>query len=89
MGPVNLIKQQTYKPFLNKIGQLLETSQFAKFTELMAVFLIGFLLIISFKSDRPTGLIYNQVVLWFTNLIMLAMVFAGLNLEKKRSRILA
>lgn len=84
MGPTNLLKQQPYKPFLNKIGQLLETSQFAKFSELMAVFLIGFLLIISFKSDRPSDLLYNQLVVWFTNLIMLAMVFTGLKLRKEK-----
>lgn len=84
MELANQLKQQRVVPFLNKIGQLLKTNQYAKITELIVVFLVAFLLIRSFISENPTDLIYNQAVLWFTNLIMLVMVFAGLKLRKEK-----
>ncbi len=84
MGPTNILKQEPAKPFLNKIGQLLRTSQFVKVAEITSVFLIAFLFINFFQSDHPSDLLYNQLVVWFTNLIMLAMVFAGSILRKEK-----
>ncbi len=67
--------------FNNTIGELLKTSNTAKIIEIVVVFGIAFLIIEMFKSEDPLDIIYNQTIVWVANIIMLAMVYAGLKLR--------
>ena len=68
----------------NALEQLLKTNLYAKIIEIILVFLVAFLFIKAFSSNKNSDLLYNQAVIWFANIIMLSMVFMGLILRKQR-----
>ncbi len=74
-------KTQPKHTFLNTLGQLLKTNKLAKITELILVFLIVILFVSVFISEEPSDLIYNQAIVWFANIIILAFIFTGVKLR--------
>ena len=74
-------KKQTSNAFFKKLGQLLITNKFAKIIEIVLVFLIAFLFIKIFITNETSDLLYNQIVIWFSNIFMLAIVFTGVKLR--------
>lgn len=74
-------KRESKQAFFNKLGQLLKTNKFVKTVEIILVFLISFLFIKLFGSNKESDLLYNQAIIWFANIIMLILVFAGIKLR--------
>ena len=79
---MSLEKQNDSKSF-NRLGQLLETSTYVKILEVIFVFLVAFLFIKTFISNKDSNLLYNQAIIWFANIIMLSIVFLGLKLRNQ------
>ena len=77
------LENQSIDRTSNKLGQLLKTNKFAKIAEIVLVFLIAFLFIKAFSTNNDSDLLYNQIVIWFANIIMLSIVFLGLKLRKQ------
>ena len=74
-------KKQTSNASFKKLGQLLITNKIAKIIEIVLVFLGAFLIIKIFTTNETSGLLYNQMVIWFANIFMLAIVFTGIKLR--------
>lgn len=74
-------KRESKQAFFNTLGQLLKTNKFVKTVEIILVFLIAFLFIKLFGSNEESDLLYNQVVIWFANIIMLILIFTGIKLR--------
>lgn len=74
-------KKESKHSFFNKLGYLLKTNKLAKIVELILVFLAAFLFIKAFDTNEDSDLVYNQAIIWFANIIMLAIVFAGIKLR--------
>lgn len=75
------LEKQPSNITIKNIGQLLKTNKLAKFAEIFLVFLVAFFIIITFKSEDSSDLIYNQAVIWFANIAMLTVVYLGLKLR--------
>jgi len=67
--------------FFNKLGRLLKENKLTKIIEITFVFLFAFLIIITFKSNEASDLVYNQAVIWLANIVMLTVVFIGIKLR--------
>jgi membrane protease YdiL (CAAX protease family) len=74
-------KKQPNNAFFKNLGQLLKTNKFAKIIEIVSVFLVAFLFIKLFITNETSDLLYNQMVIWFANIFMLAIVFTGIKLR--------
>ncbi len=74
-------KNQKRKDFHIQLGNQLKTNKLAKIIEIALVFLVAFLFIKAFISEKPSDLIYNHSVIWFANIIMLTLVYVGLRLR--------
>lgn len=68
---------------MDKIRKLLETNTLAKITELVLVFLLAMIIILIFVKEDGDHLMYNQVVVWVANIVMLLLVWAGLKIRGK------
>ncbi len=66
---------------MNKLKKLLITNNFVKIIEIVSVFLVAFIIIKIFVRPDNDNLIYNQAVIWITNIIMLIMVWIGLKIR--------
>ena len=67
---------------MDKLGNLLRTNSLAKIGELLAVFLVAFVIIKLFlRPNDGNHLLYNQGVLWVANIAMLLLVWWGLKLR--------
>lgn len=64
-----------------RVSFLLGTNRLVKVLEIIFVFAIGVLCILLFKSDNENDLVYNQIVIWSANILMLAAVYTGLRLR--------
>ena len=65
---------------MNKLKDLLLTNKIAKIIELISIFLFAFIIIKIFVRPGNDNLIYNQAVIWITNIIMLTLVWIGLKI---------
>ncbi len=74
-------KNQSINGFYMQLFHQLKTNKLAKIIEIVLVFLAAFLFIKAFKSEEPSDLVYNQVIIWIANIIMLALVYIGLKLR--------
>jgi membrane protease YdiL (CAAX protease family) len=74
-------KREPKHAFFNKLGQLLKINKFVKIIEIILIFLIAFLVIKEFSSDEDSDLLYNQIIIWIANMIMLILVFTGIKLR--------
>jgi len=74
-------KKQPNNAFFKKLGQLLITNKFVKIIEIVSPFLVVFLFIKLFITNETSDLLYNQMVVWFANIFMLAIVFTGIKLR--------
>ncbi|NNK75199.1 MAG: CPBP family intramembrane metalloprotease [Maribacter sp.] len=66
---------------MEKLGNLLRTNYIVKICELLAVFLLAFIIIKLFLQPDGDNLLYNQGVLWAANIAMLLLVWLGLKLR--------
>ena len=72
---------QSNNPLLINIRQLLLTSKVAKLIEILLVFGVAILFVKLFKSNKVDELLYNQIIIWIANIIMLFVVYLGLKLR--------
>ena len=81
---MNFVKHP-HDSFLKKlkqnIGFLLRTNRYAKISELLLLFVVAFIFIKLFESQKSEDLIYNQMVKWLANVFMLLFVWGGLKLR--------
>lgn len=75
------LKPKKYNRFVDNIPQELRTNKFAKLAETLFLFFIAFLFIKIFESNKGENLIYNQVIIWLANILMLALIFLGIKLR--------
>jgi len=66
---------------MDKLGNLLRSNNLAKISELLAVFLVAFVIIKLYLRLDGDHLLYNQGVLWVANIAMLLLVWSGLKLR--------
>ena len=66
---------------MDKLGNLLRTNSIAKISELLAVFLVAFVVIKLFLRTDGDHLFYNQAVVWVANIAMLLLVWLGTKLR--------
>ena len=66
---------------MDKLGNLLRMNSIAKISELLAVFLVAFVIIKLFLRPDDDHLLYNQGVVWMANIAMLLLVWLGLKLR--------
>ncbi|WP_033958469.1 CPBP family intramembrane glutamic endopeptidase [Psychroserpens jangbogonensis] len=81
MSLENQFKKEPTNSLFKRVRHLLKQNKLAKIIEILAVFLVAFLFIMAFQSDDASDLVYNQAIVWFANIIMLTIVFAGIKLR--------
>ncbi|NHF60471.1 CPBP family intramembrane metalloprotease [Flavobacteriaceae bacterium TP-CH-4] len=69
---------------MKPLGTLLKDNRWVKIAELAILFALAVLFIKVFLREGDEYLIYNQIVLWVANLLMLAYVWAGIRLRGER-----
>ncbi len=66
---------------MQNLKHWLKTHPLAKVIELISVFLAAFLIVRLFVRTESDNLLYNQVVVWIANIVMLLLVWLGLKLR--------
>jgi len=66
---------------MNKLRELLLTNRIAKIIEIFSIFLIALIIIKVFVQTDGDNTLYNQIVVWIANVVMLTMVWGGLKLR--------
>lgn len=59
----------------------LQTNKLAKIIEIISIFLAAYVIIELLGKPGTENLVYNQLIVWVANIIMLAMVWAGLKIR--------
>lgn len=67
-----------------KIGNLLNTNVIVKISEIILLFIIPFALIKILKPFTGDNIVYNQIVIWFANILMLIYVWVGVKLRGQK-----
>lgn len=75
------LDQKTLSVPFNKLGQALQSNKIVKVAEILFIFLVSATIIKLFISEDPQDLLYNQFVVWCSNIIMLIIVFTGVKLR--------
>ena len=75
------LDQKTLPAPISKLGQALHSNKVVKVAEILFIFLVSATIIKVFISEQPQDLLYNQFVVWCSNIIMLILVFTGVKLR--------
>lgn len=66
---------------MNKLKNLLENSRLVKIAEILFIFLVVLAFISLFLPLAGDNLVQKQIVIWFANILMLLLVWAGLRIR--------
>ncbi|MGI9533049.1 CPBP family intramembrane glutamic endopeptidase [Lutimonas sp.] len=80
------LDQKTLSAPLSRLGHALQSNKIVKIAEILFIFLVSGTIITLFISEQAEDLLYNQFVVWCSNIIMLILVFTGVKLRGENLR---